>query len=157
AVRARKSIHIEDILALPETEFRETLERDRQHGVRFRTALVTPLLREGLPIGVIAMRRTEVQPFTDKQIELAKTFADQAVIAIENVRLFQELEARNRDLVATSEVLQVISRSPTDAQPVFETIAESAGRLTNAMFGITFLVADDLLHLAALHVPSGER
>ena len=139
AVRARQSIHIEDILALPEAEFRETVERDRQHGVRFRTALVTPLLREGLPIGVIAMRRTEVQPFTDKQIELAKTFADQAVIAIENVRLFKELELRNAELTesleqqtAASEILRVIAGSPTDLAPVMDAVTRNAARVSRA-------------------------
>src|SRR5262249_8458023 len=97
----RQTIHIEDFRsAKAQVEFPETAERTRQTGAHLlvRTALVTPLLREGVPIGVIWMRRLEVQPFTDKQIQLAKTFADQAVIAIENVRLFTELQVKNRAL-----------------------------------------------------------
>jgi signal transduction histidine kinase len=118
--------------------------------------LATPLLREGVPIGVIGMRRVEVRPFTDKQIELAKTFADQAVIAIENVRLFQELEARNHDLTealeqqtATSEILRAISASPTDAQPVFDTIAQRAVRVCDGSHCNVFQFDGTLVHVVA--------
>ena len=116
------------------------------------------MLRDGAPIGAITVTRREVKPFSEKQIALLKTFADQAVIAIENVRLFQELQARNRDLTealeqqtATSDILRVISSSPTDVQPVFDAIAQSAVRLCGARIGAVFRFDGELLHLAAHH------
>jgi two-component system NtrC family sensor kinase len=113
-------------------------------------------MREGVPIGVILIRRTTVQPFTDKQIALLETFADQAVIAIENVRLFSELQEKNRALTealeqqtATSEILRVISRSPTDLQPVFDAIAESAVRLCGGVQGSVVRFDGELVHRVA--------
>src|SRR5215468_1153040 len=126
AVIDRQTIHVHDITAA-EDEFPVARTRGMPRGIR--TFLATPLLRQGVPIGVIAIRRTEVRPFSDKQISLLKTFADQAVIAIENVRLFQELKEALEQQTATSEILGVIASSPTDLQPVLDAIAQSAARV----------------------------
>src|SRR5262245_58050390 len=148
-----KTIHVPDVLADPEFTMAAAVKRFGP-----RTVLGVPLLREGIPIGVIVLIRRTVRPFTDKQIDLATTFADQAVIAIENVRLFEEVQARTRELsealehqTATSEVLNVITRSPTNAQPVFDAIVQSAARLCEAMFSLVFLYDGGLLRLAATH------
>jgi GAF domain-containing protein len=132
AVLEGRTIHIADIQA-DVGEYPEGGASARD--LNFRTVLIVPLMREGAALGAIAIRRTEVRPFNARQAELLKTFADQAVIAIENVRLFRALEARNRDLTATSEILRVISSSPTDVEPVFEAIAASARRLCDATQG----------------------
>jgi two-component system, NtrC family, sensor kinase len=132
-----KSVQIPDVLNDPEYAFREFA---RLGG--YRTILGVPLLREGVPIGLLVLHRAAVRPFTDKQIKLVETFADQAVIAIENTRLFEAEQQRTRELsesleqqTATSEVLQVISSSPGDLQPVFATVLENAVRICDAKFG----------------------
>jgi two-component system, NtrC family, sensor kinase len=111
AVIDRRVIHVHDLAAEPDTEFPDSKRYQQVTG--YRTILAVPLLREGLPIGAIVMRRLEVSPFSEKQITLLKTFADQAVIAIENVRLFQELKESLEQQTATSEILGVIASSPT--------------------------------------------
>ena len=124
AIIERQTIHVHDVAA----EFEDVPESPhRLTGTR--TLLVTPLLREDVAIGAINIRRTEVRPFTEKQIALLETFAKQAVIAIENVRLFQELKESLEHQTATAEVLGIISRSPTDVQPVLDAIVESAARV----------------------------
>src|SRR5205814_5691927 len=116
-----------------------------------------PMLKEGAAIGVIGVTRSEPGAFADEQIALLQTFADQAVIAIENVRLFKELEARNRELTealeqqtATSEILRVISQSQRDVQPVFEAIAGNARALCDATFAGVYRFDGELVHFMAL-------
>jgi GAF domain-containing protein len=144
-----RPVHVEDVLADP--DYDPGMQVGLQRVVGYRSMLAVPILRDGVPIGVVGCARREVKPFTPAQIELVKTFADQAVIAIENVRLFKELEARNHDLTATSEILRVISSSPTDVQPVFDTIVRSAVRLCDGLLGTAFQFDGELLHHVAQH------
>jgi signal transduction histidine kinase len=116
-----------------------------------RTVLGIPLLRGETLVGVLAMWRTEVRPFTDKQIALLKTFADQAVIAIENVRLFNETKEALEQQMATSEILRIISSSPNSLAPVFEAILAKATSLCEATYGILWLREGDAFSMAALH------
>jgi GAF domain-containing protein len=148
-----KIIHIPDVIA--DTDYTYT-EGQKVGG--YRTLLAVPLLREGTPIGVLSLQRKAVRPFTDKQIELVTTFADQAVIAIENVRLFDEVQARTRELsealeqqTATSQVLQVISSSPGKLEPVFEAMLGNATRICEAGFGLMWLRQDDGFRAVATH------
>ena len=151
AVLAGKAVHVVDIKADPE------LTSSPAAGfANVRTVLGVPMLREGFPVGVLTLSRRTVEPFTDKQIELATTFADQAVIAIENVRLFDEVQARTRELTealeqqtATSEVLGVISSSPGELEPVFQVMLENAVRICEAGFGTLFLCDGDRIDRAA--------
>src|SRR5262245_9182394 len=156
AVVDRRLVHVHDMQAESEVEFPLAKSRAVRDGTR--SMLGAPLLREGFPIGAILIRRTEVQPFTDKQIALLKTFADQAVIAIENVRLFQELQVRNRDLTealeqqtATSEVLNIIISSPTDLEPFFQTILSNITRLCESNIAHVALFDGEVLTVVAQH------
>src|SRR5262249_57395005 len=131
----------------------------------YRTVLMVPILPSNHAVGAVTAMRTEPTPFSPRQVELLQTFADQAVIAIENVRLFKELEVRNRDLTtaldqqtATADVLAVIGSSPTDVQPVFDDIVESARRLLGGFSSGVFRLVGDEIHLVALTstTPSGD-
>jgi GAF domain-containing protein len=150
AVLEGRTIHVLDVLADPEYEMTELAKIGR-----IRTVLGVPLMREGIPIGALGLQRTAVRPFTDKQIELVETFADQAVIAIENVRLFDEVQARTRDLseslqqqTATADVLKVISRSVFDLESVLQTLVESAARLCEADQGTITRQKDGVFYRA---------
>ena len=149
----RAPIHIADAASDPEYRMSEM-----QKLGGYRTILGVPLMREGVLTGVLVLARSSVRPFTDKQMELVTTFADQAVIAIENVRLFEAEQQRTRELsesleqqTATAEVLSIISSSPGELEPVFEAMLESATRICEARFGSLYLYSEDGLTLVATH------
>ena len=151
AALTREVVHLADVLADPTYR---SIEEQRVGG--YRTLLTVPLLRDNQVIGAFSLARPEVKPFSERQIELVKTYADQAVIAIQNVRLFNELQARTRDLqeslqqqTATSEVLQIISTSPGDLAPVFDKMLENAVRVCGAEFGSMLLLEDGLVRQVA--------
>src|SRR5262249_36792800 len=161
AILERRVLHVHDVPSEP----RYTVAASWRDVIPIRTCVVVPILHGGEPIGVIALYRDEVAPFSERQIDLVKTFADQAVIAIENVRLFTELQEKNEALTqahakvtesleqqtATSEILRVIARSPTDVQPVFDAIAAAATTLCAAKDAGVYRFDGTLIHLAAHH------
>ena len=164
-----RTVHIPDVEADPDYSFDTA-------GTGFRSVLGVPMLREGAPIGVLALARSDVRPFTDKQIDLVSTFADQAAIAIENVRLFEEIQDKNRQLAeasqhksqflasmshelreslqqqtATADVLKVISRSTFDLKSVLQTLVESAARLCDADKGNITRQVDGVFYRAEFY------
>src|SRR5215471_17798690 len=168
AILDRRPVHIHDILEEREVDL-DLLHAAKQRGTR--TMLAVPLLRESAPIGAIVIRRQEVRPFTDKQIALLMTFADQAVIAIENVRLFKELTQKTAELetsnselretleqqTATGKILGVIASSPTDIQPVLDVVAKNAARLCDSNDAQIVRVEGDMVRKVASYgmVPAG--
>jgi GAF domain-containing protein len=152
AIVDARPIHVHDVAAADDFPEGQALARQRGH----RSTLAVPLLCEGRPVGSLLIRRTEVRPFTDKQITMLQTFADQAVIAIANVRLFTETKEALEQQMATGEILRVISSSPTDVQPVFDAVAESAARLCQAQFCHVFRFDGTLLYVTAHHGLSPE-
>ncbi|MGA8493994.1 MAG: GAF domain-containing protein [Xanthobacteraceae bacterium] len=151
----RTPVHVHDPVAFAE-EFPDGSAMARRLG--YRTILAVPLLRDDVAIGALTIRRSEVNPFTEQEIELVETFADQAVIAIENARLFDEVQAQKREVTealeqqtATAEVLRVISSSPGELKPVFEAMLEKAVRICGAKFGTLFLRDADAFRAVATH------
>jgi GAF domain-containing protein len=148
SVLEARTIHVTD-LQEEAAEFPDGSELARRFG--FRTSLTVPLIRQGAAVGTITLRRTEARRFSERQVELLQTFADQAVIAIENARLFNETKEALEQQTATSDILRVISSSPTDVQPVFDTIVRSAVRLCAGLFSALYQFDGELLHRVAQH------
>ena len=149
AVLERRTIHVHDIAdEHVRAEFPDT--PSSRPGVPYRSILTVPLLRENTAIGTIAMRRPEVNPFSDKQIKLLETFAAQAVIAIENVRLFNETKEALEQQTATADILRIISGSPTDTQPVFDAIVRNCSNLFRGGRVVLWLISEELLHARAI-------
>ena len=159
-ILTRKPYHIRDVR---QEEGVPELSRKMIEAIEARSQVTIPMLRAGEPIGAMTLGWAEPDAFDEQQIDLMKTFASQAVIAIENVRLFKELDVRNRDLTetleqqtATGEILRVISASQTDVQPVFEAIAENSLRLCEAAFSTVFRFDGQQIHVEALRNVSPE-
>jgi GAF domain-containing protein len=146
AVLDSRTIHVPDLLH--SDEYPEGRERALRHG--HRATLVVPLLHEGTAIGAILVRRREARPFTDKQIELVSNFAKQVVIAIENVRLLNELRESLQQQTATADVLKVISSSPGELMLVFDAMLQNAVRICEAKFGVMFRFDGDLAYAVAM-------
>ena len=158
AIVDKMTIHLHDVLSDEGAEFPDAQRMSSQVGIR--TILAVPMVAEGKVLGDIMLRRTEVRPFSDKQIALLQTFADQAVIALGNVHLFEEVQARTHDLkealtyqTGSSNILRVIASSPTDVQPVLKAIVESACELCEAYDAVALLKESDQLLFSAHHGP----
>jgi GAF domain-containing protein len=152
AILERRTIHVPDLLTDPQ------LDRNRLRAyagvINIRSGLGVPLVREETIIGVFTLQRREPQPFTDRQIKLVETFADQAVVAMENARLLNELQESLQQQTATADVLRIISSSPGELKPVFNAMLENAVRLCEAELGHLFLYDGEAFHAAALHSAS---
>jgi GAF domain-containing protein len=159
--RSKQVVHLDDIKAEPSYSAGDPVRVASVDLGRARTLVAVPMLKENELVGAVGIYRQEVRPFTDKQIELLTSFAAQAVIAIENTRLLNELRQRTQDLgealdqqMATSDVLQVISSSPGELEPIFQTMLENATRICDAKFGTMFRFDGDAFHpMAMLNTP----
>jgi hypothetical protein len=154
AVRTRQIVHVANLAEDPAYLEREPLAVWAVERANVRTVLVVPMLKREELVGVFGLEREEVKPFTDKQIALVQTFATQAVIAIENARLLNELRQSLEQQTATADVLRVISSSPGELKPVFNAMLENAVRLCEAEFGHLYLYDGGAFHAAALHSAS---
>ena len=148
-VETKQLVHVVDVAALEAYADRDPVTVAAVEIGGVRSLIVVPMLKENELIGALTLARQEVRPFSDKQIELVKNFAAQAVIAIENARLLNELRGSLQEQTATAEMLQVISSSPGDLQPVFAAMLEKAVRICDAAFGEVFRWQDDAMRLVA--------